>query len=187
MGVVLRAYDPQLDRKVAVKLLRTSGLSARDAAGLRSRLLREAQAMARLSHPNVLPVHDSGQHGDQVFVAMELVDGSTLREWMGAKRRLRRQILAAFVSAGRGLAAAHQAGLVHRDFKPDNVLVGRDGRVCVTDFGLAQADLGAAVVRGKVAVDAPLTRTGLLAGTPAYMAPEQLRGERVDARSDQFA
>ena len=134
MGEVYAAYDPELDRKVAIKLLRARG----DTADGRTRLLREAQAIAKLSHPNVVVVYDVGTFGDSVFIAMEFVDGRTLTGWMQAGQRSRREILQVFLSAGRGLAAAHAAGLVHRDFKPDNVMVTNDGQVRVMDFGLAR-------------------------------------------------
>ena len=153
IGVVHAAYDPQLRRRVALKVLRPSA----SAAGAPD-LLREARAMAMLQHPNVIAVHDVGDAGGRLFVAMELVDGMTLRQWL-ARSRSPAEAIAALVQAGRGLAAAHAAGLVHRDFKPDNVLVGHDGRVRVTDFGLAR--LGD-------------DRDARRAGTPAYMAPEQL-------------
>jgi serine/threonine protein kinase len=135
MGVVYRAYDSELDRHVAVKLVRA------DLAGgerLKQRLIREAQAMARLSHPNVVTVFDVGEANGQVFVAMELLEGGTLATWLRAERRSGAEILRRFLAAGRGLEAAHAAGFVHRDFKPDNVLLGPGGRVCVTDFGLAR-------------------------------------------------
>src|SRR5262249_38146209 len=135
MGVVYSAYDPELDRSVAVKLLRPDASVRADG---RTRLLREAQAMAELAHPNGVPVHDVGAFGDQVFVAMELVRGRTLRDWLAAARRRWREVLDVMVQAGRGLAAAHAAGLVHRDFKPENVLIGADGRARVVDFGLAR-------------------------------------------------
>ncbi|MES1210170.1 MAG: protein kinase, partial [Pseudomonadota bacterium] len=133
MGEVYAAYDPELDRKVAIKLLRT-----RDAAEAKSRLLREAQAIARLQHPNVVVVYDVGTHGDNVFIAMEFVEGRTVNGWLQSARRTRREILDVYLAAGRGLAAAHAAGLVHRDFKPDNVMVTNDGQVRVMDFGLAR-------------------------------------------------
>ena len=174
MGEVYRAADPRLGRDVAIKVLREGG---------HARLLREAQAMAKLSHPNVVVVYDVGLVEDRVFVAMELVEGDTLRGWLAARPRRPREILDAYLRAGRGLAAAHAAGLVHRDFKPDNVLVGRDGRVCVADFGLAGA--AEAAVPAEPA-DSPRD-TGAGAGTPAYMAPEQHAGDPVDARADQFA
>jgi eukaryotic-like serine/threonine-protein kinase len=188
MGVVYAAYDPELDRKIAIKLVRA--FSPTPVA--QARLLREAQAMARLSSPNVIAVHDVGTYGDRVFLAMELVEGGTLREWMRAQPPAR-EILKTFELAGRGLAAAHSAGLVHRDFKPDNVLVGKDGRVRVTDFGLARpvaaADTQATPepVPERQLLDKPLTATGTLAGTPVYMAPEQLEGHPADARTDQFS
>jgi tetratricopeptide (TPR) repeat protein len=189
MGRVLAAYDPVLDRKVALKLLH-HGIAG-DSAG-RQRLLREAQAMARLAHPNVLAVFEVGTVGDSVFLAMEHVDGTTLGEWM-AVRRPWRAVLATFVAAGRGLAAAHAAGVVHRDFKPENVLVGADGRVRVGDFGLASALPGARRSETTAAVAPPLdaspslTQDGSLIGTPLYMSPEQHAGGHADVRSDQFS
>jgi hypothetical protein len=134
MGVVFAAYDPELDRKVAIKLMRP-GRGA-DSPARQERLLREAQAMAKLAHPNVIVVHDVGTAGESVYFAMELCDGGTLREWL-CEPRPWREVLEVFLRAGQGLAAAHAAGLVHRDFKPDNVLLGKDGRARVTDFGLA--------------------------------------------------
>ena len=127
MGVVYRAYDPELDRPIALKLVAASDDEA--AGAKRDRLLREAQALARLQHPNVIAVHDVGTFRGLVFIAMDFVEGRTLRAWLRDKPRRRRDILDAFLAAGEGLAAAHRAGLVHRDFKPDNVLVGDDGRV----------------------------------------------------------
>jgi serine/threonine protein kinase/tetratricopeptide (TPR) repeat protein len=139
MGVVYKAYDPELDRPVALKLLRGEG---KEASAFRSRLVREAQALARLSHPNVIAVHDVGTYDQNVFIAMEFVEGPTLRDWLRTEARSHPAILAVVLAAGDGLAAAHGAGLVHRDFKPDNVIVGNDGRVRVLDFGLARAALG---------------------------------------------
>ncbi|HTA20054.1 MAG TPA: serine/threonine-protein kinase, partial [Polyangia bacterium] len=180
VGEVFAAYDPELDRKVALKLLRAHG----DANDVRAqaRLLREAKAMARLSHPNVLAVHDVGAFGARVFVAMEFVDGLSLKDWLAAAARTRAEILSVFTSAARGLAAAHAAGLVHRDFKPGNVMIGLDGSVRVMDFGLARelSDKNAGPtaideVRALVAGDLndTLTATGELMGTPLYMSPEQ--------------
>ena len=149
--------------------------------------------MARVQHPNVLTVYDAGVVEDEVFIAMELVAGSTLSAWLRAAPRAWREIVQHFLSAGRGLQAAHAAGLVHRDFKPDNVLVGKDGRVRVCDFGLARpAAPGDPPARREPAGVgreelSRFTQTGVLVGTPAYMAPEQLRGEPADARSDQFS
>ncbi len=174
MGVVYRAYDPDLDRRVALKRIRLSGGSAET---LRAFLMREAQAMARLSHPNVVAVYDVGSAGDEVFIAMELVEGQTLAQWQREKVRSWREIVPLFLQAGAGLAAAHAAGLVHRDFKPDNVLIGSDGRVRVTDFGLAR--LSSTPVE-------PVAR-GAVVGTRAYMAPECLAGAPADERSDQFS
>ncbi|MCA9720206.1 MAG: serine/threonine protein kinase, partial [Myxococcales bacterium] len=200
MGVVYAAYDNELDRKIAVKLVARG--AGKDGGGLR--LVREAQAMARVSHPNVINVYDAGTFGRFVFVAMEYVDGHTLAERM-AKRPGWREVLEVFRAAGRGLAGAHEAGLIHRDFKPENVMITRRGRVVVLDFGLARprdatpetspaargpGDEPAPALTRSVgettALEASLTRTGALMGTPAYMAPEQMRGQPLDARSDQF-
>jgi serine/threonine protein kinase/tetratricopeptide (TPR) repeat protein len=194
MGTVYAAHDPDLAREVAIKLMRAKGTASK-AQQLADRMQREAQAMARLSHPNVITVHDVGAHEGHVFVAMELVDGGTLRQWLTKEPRTTREILDVFVQAGRGLAAAHTAGLVHRDFKPDNVLVGKDGAVRVTDFGLARAvreggeDGGGALADGESGsrLDKPLTQAGVIMGTPAYMAPEQMEGKPADARADIFA
>jgi tetratricopeptide (TPR) repeat protein len=136
MGEVYAAYDPELDRKVAIKLLRARG----DAADGKTRLLREAQAIAKLQHPNVVVVYDVGTFGESIFMAMEFVEGRTVGGWLqaGTEPRSLREVLAVYLAAGRGLAAAHAAGLVHRDFKPDNVMVTTDGQVRVMDFGLAR-------------------------------------------------
>jgi tetratricopeptide (TPR) repeat protein/predicted Ser/Thr protein kinase len=200
MGVVYSAYDEDLDRKLAIKFVHP-GRGGEGASG-RARLLREAQAMARLNHPNVVTVHDVGEHEGRVFVAMEFVKGMTLREWM-AEDHSWQEIRRILLSAGRGLVAAHAQGLVHRDFKPENVLVADDGNVLVTDFGLARTtglddasilrfgdDTRA--IRKESAPHAdhlatPLTEDGSLSGTPLYMAPEQFQGEPTDARTDQFA
>ena len=192
MGQVHAAYDPELDRKVALKLLQPSA-----AADGRARLLREAQAMARLSHPNVLPVHDVGTFEGQVFIAMELVEGQSLRDWRLEQAPPWREVLRHYREAGRGLAAAHAAGLIHRDFKPGNVLLGKDGRVRVMDFGLARqaGDRGWSPQSPTMvgpddsqvsAITADLTGAGQVVGTLAYMAPEQFKGP-ADARSDQFS
>ena len=199
MGVVYAAWDPELDRKVALKLLRAELSAESQASDGSARLLREAQAMARLSHPNVITVHDVGALAGQVFVAMEFVDGGTLRQWSERAPRTWREVLDVYTKAGAGLAAAHAAGLVHRDFKPDNVLIGNDGRVRVVDFGLAREARAANDPRSPILefgdtsdgrrpdLGVPLTQTGAFMGTPVYMAPEQhLRGH-VDARTDQWS
>jgi len=198
MGVVVAAHDPELARQVALKVVRP-GVGDRP---YRRRLVREARAMAQLEHANVVRVYDAGEVDGEVFVAMELVRGETLGQWLRASPRPWREVLARFIAAGRGLAAAHRAGLVHRDFKPDNVLVrATDGRVCVTDFGLAVPMVatpddgdgdsptapGEPATAGAHATETTLTRTGTAVGTPAYMAPEQRRGEEVDARADIFS
>ena len=237
MGEVFAAHDPELDRKVALKLLHVRpGLG--DDSHARTRMAREAQAMARLNHPNTVTVHDVGEHEGRVFLAMEFVEGQTLGAWLKQSQRDWREVVAVFTAAGRGLAAAHAAGLIHRDFKPDNVMLTATGRVLVMDFGLARAgasgaeaeveagqpigftgvDLDATMLAGEetehagrgVPTPQPLapelsrsgdslgsrsrpqlstsiTQAGALLGTPAYMAPEQLRGGNVDAQADQWA
>ncbi|HUS32497.1 MAG TPA: protein kinase [Kofleriaceae bacterium] len=203
MGVVFAAYDPQLDRKVALKLLRANlaGVNAKEA---RTRLKREAQAIAQLNHPNVVGVYDVGTTDDgDVYIAMEFVEGDTLTTWLKKWPRTWREILEVFHQAARGLMAAHSVGLLHRDFKPDNVLVGGDGRVRVTDFGLARSlfldtDSARGAVTGVAQGSGPkpahgsplgvdLTATGTVLGTPRYMPPEQLMGPTIDARADQFS
>ncbi|RKH44751.1 tetratricopeptide repeat protein [Corallococcus sicarius] len=189
MGVVYAAYDPELDRQVALKVVRPEG---RHVEELQRRLLLEAQALARLSHPHVVTLYDVGTYGDCVFLAMELVDGTTLQGWLQTPRAWA-DVLRVFQDAGRGLAAAHAAGLVHRDFKPANVLVGKNGGVWVTDFGMArplnreQGLAARAEPKAATSTLSPLTRTGVLLGTPAYMAPELVKGQRADALSDQFS
>lgn len=174
MGQVFEGYDPDLHRRVAIKLLFAS-------TSFRHDLLVEARTMAKLSHPNIVAIHDVGTHEDRVFLAMELVDGPTVRSWLKERPRTLREILPIFLEAGRGLAAAHAASIVHRDFKAANVLIGNDGRVRVTDFGIAHAE-GEATFAG-----APLRASGrVIRGTPGYIAPEQFDG-RSDHRSDQFA
>lgn len=206
MGVVFLGRDAELERNVAIKLIRSNAAAS---IGVR-RLVREAQGLARLSHPHVIQVHEIGEHHGSMFVAMEYVDGCTLRDWIDADDRPWQQTLEVLRQSGRGLEAAHLAGLVHRDFKPGNVMVGHDGRARVLDFGLARdwtiacapedsspaLEIPSQAVdddRGETHVDsgpgggASLTRTGSLVGTPAYMATEQLRGEPGDPLSDQFS
>ncbi|PRQ06563.1 serine/threonine-protein kinase [Enhygromyxa salina] len=204
MGKVYAAYDPELNRKLAIKLLHHApGTEASRASIGSSRLQREAQAMAKLSHANVVTVHDVGTHAGRVFVAMEYVEGTNLEDWLDSapagSPHPWREVVARFLPAGRGLAAAHAADLIHRDFKPANVLLGADGRVRVADFGLARraADDSPHSLESSqgpgldtVTLDSlslRLTQTGAFVGTPAYMAPEQFRGAELDARSDQFS
>ncbi|HMF43817.1 MAG TPA: protein kinase, partial [Polyangia bacterium] len=190
MGEVYAAYHPDLDRRIALKVVHEAG---GDSAVRRARLLREARAIARLSHPNVVSVYDAGTVDDRVYIAMEFVDGKTIHEWLRSGPRSWREILDVFLGAARGLAAAHAAGVIHRDFKPQNVMIGRDRSVRVMDFGLARLaeepsepeDGSDAVERSPVPVT--VTKTGALIGTVAYMAPEQFRGEPLDARADQFS
>jgi serine/threonine protein kinase len=188
MGEVWAAWDPQLRRDIAVKLVRPDRA---DDGRERERLLREARALARLTHPNVLAVHDVGELDGEVFIATELVAGDTLASRSGPSTDWR--VLAGlYAQAARGLAAAHAAGLVHRDVKPANLLLGSDGRVRVADFGLAvrsrtpappTSDSVEPSVNGEVLV----TAAGHIVGTPAYMAPEQRAGAPADARVDQYA
>ncbi|MDC0719353.1 serine/threonine-protein kinase [Nannocystis bainbridge] len=225
MGVVYLAYDPSLDRKVAIKLLRVAPGDG-PAHAAHARLLREAQALARLSHGNVVAVHDVGSydadalttmrigprrtdpvpkarspHAGGVFLVMEYVPGITLAQWLDDRVRGVREIVEVFLAAGRGLIAAHAVGVIHRDFKPGNVLVGETGRICVFDFGLARPagdvevnpagatpDLDAPLdPLSSSLVSGPLTRVGTVVGTPAYMAPEQRGGAAIDERADQFS
>ncbi|HSR97491.1 MAG TPA: serine/threonine-protein kinase, partial [Kofleriaceae bacterium] len=169
MGTVYTAHDPELDRYIALKLLHHQARTVDDA---RVRILAEAQAMARISHPGVVAIYEVGTFRDRVFAAMELVEGTTLRAWITEQPRRWREVVAVFLLAGEGLAAAHAAGVVHRDFKPENVLLGRDGRVKVSDFGLSSLSPAG---------------DGAVAGTPGYLPVEALRGEAVDHRADQFA
>ncbi len=211
MGAVYRATDDELGRQVAIKVLSVTEVGDSAAGGsLESRLMREAQALAKVSHPNVIAIYDVARDRGVAFVAMELVEGLSLKRWLKVEQRGRAEILEVLTQAGRGLAAAHAVGLVHRDFKPDNVIVGTDGRVRVLDFGLARA-AGPTIARAndpdlRVQEDtppplddlhsgigssdllaSPLTRVGLVVGTPPFMAPEQHMGAEVDARSDQFS
>jgi tetratricopeptide (TPR) repeat protein/tRNA A-37 threonylcarbamoyl transferase component Bud32 len=204
MGVVYSAYDPELDRKVALKLLRVVHSKKRDDLDAkRTRLLREAKAIARLSHPSVVVVYDVGTFQDQVFIAMELVDGLTAIRWRDARKPSWKEVLRVFIAAGEAIAAAHAADLVHRDFKPENVMVTRDGKVRVMDFGLARtvervteetpmataaadADADGPTVPSMRPVEPRLTNEGNVVGTPAYMPPEQYLGV-TDGRSDQFS
>ena len=201
MGVVLAAYDPELDRKVAVKLVRPGTASASS----HDRMIREARSMARLSHPNVVSVYDAGRQGDAVYIAMEFVEGKTLGEYLEGVEGWQ-GVLDVMIPAARGLAAAHERELVHRDFKPDNVMVADDGRVLVMDFGLVRDDreeeltdtnepheeLSASTRRARSLSslgdsDLVLTRAGSMMGTPSYMPPEQFLGAHVDGRADQFS
>ncbi|MBZ5712826.1 protein kinase domain-containing protein [Nannocystis pusilla] len=184
MGIVYAGYDVALDRKVALKLIRRSLI---DRSEVRARMVREAQAMARLSHPNVVQVYQVGEHRDEIYVAMEYVEGQTLTSWLHAEKRPWQLVLRTVIAAGRGLAAAHAAGLVHRDFKPDNVLVSKDGRPCVLDFGLVHAESGPALPLGHV--DVRTSATGLptisrMTTQPSMGAPMLATGPGQSDRAD---
>jgi serine/threonine protein kinase len=186
-GAVYAAFDPRLDRKVAVKVLRPE----RENAHNRARLLREAKALAAVSHPNVVGVYDVSESDDQrgVHIAMEFVEGRGFKEWVRAGRTTK-EILAVLIAVGRGLVAAHAAGLAHRDIKPDNVMVTSDGVAKIVDFGLARAGTSDSVATpesGPSSLDNEITSLGTVMGTPAYMAPEQHAGERGGPLSDQFS
>ena len=204
MGIVYAAYDVELNRKVAIKLLRVS--PGQDQSIGRARLLREAQAMAQVDHTNVVTVFEVGKHRGDVYIAMEFIDGETFGAWRKRTHARWQEVVGVLEQAARGLAAAHAEGLVHRDFKPDNVMVGHDGRVRVMDFGIVRSDRdpdsppnvaadsnGSADANGPDAdASAPtsrevLTKAGNILGTPAYMAPEQFTREPTDARTDQFS
>jgi tetratricopeptide (TPR) repeat protein/tRNA A-37 threonylcarbamoyl transferase component Bud32 len=207
MGIVYAAYDVELNRKVAIKLLRVA--PGGDQSIGRARLLREAQAMAQVDHPNVVTVFEVGKHRGDVYIAMEFIDGETFGAWRRRTSAGWREVVGVLEQAARGLVAAHAEGLVHRDFKPDNVMVGRDGRVRVMDFGIVRNDDGHPMTSGAVDDSQPaeeeelsamgadvgaslassmtLTAAGTIVGTPAYMAPEQFTREPTDARSDQFS
>ncbi|HEY1959941.1 MAG TPA: serine/threonine-protein kinase [Polyangiaceae bacterium] len=172
MGTVYAARDPLLDRRVALKVLHHSVTELSD---VRERILREGRALARLSHPNVVAIYDVGEEDGRLFLTMELVAGATLRAWLRDPRPWR-EVLEVFVQAAEALAAAHAAGVVHGDFKPDNVIVAHDRRAFVMDFGLARFHAPGASDRAPQ-----------IAGTPAYMAPEQLRGASATPASDQFS
>tara|TARA_R110002096_G_scaffold171490_4_gene344418 strand:+ start:28054 stop:31266 length:3213 start_codon:yes stop_codon:yes gene_type:complete len=194
-GVVVAAYDPELKRKLAVKILRPEVFDSKGGKDAQKRLLREARAMARISHPNVVTVHDIGTVDGQVYVAMEFVAGTHLRHWVTKQDRTWHEIVEIFSYAGKGLSAAHQEGLVHRDFKPDNVLVGDRGEVRVADFGLVSisSQEKEKAITSEFAVpransdELGITRVGAVMGTALYMAPEQHRGHEAGPSADQFA
>jgi len=188
MGVVFAAFDPDLDRQVAIKLLHPRPGSDEESEA--AQLLEEARAMARHSHPNVVTIHDVGTMDGRVFIAMEHVEGETMADWLRTPRTAAK-VLPTLIAAGEGLAAAHDQGLVHRDFKPENVMLGADGRVLVMDFGLAREHIDPDPAPASLNDERPgagdKTSTGFLVGTPAYMAPELFASKPADALSDQFA
>src|SRR5262249_35258740 len=195
MGTVYAARDPDLDRRVALKLLKVSGGDLR--GNVRTRMLREAQAMARIDHPNVIKVYEVGTHADGVYIAMEFAVAGTLRSWLKREPRTAREVIGVFAQAGRGLAAAPSGGLIPRAFQPPNVLMTTSETAKVSDFGLVveqgqqEAAPGGAAATDIASRATPLslklTRTGAVMGTPTYMAPEQFRGEVATARTDQFS
>lgn len=195
MSTVYAVEDKENSREVALKLLKRDPLSTDEGERRRLRMKREAQALKLLSHPNIVRVFEVGDAGDQMFITMELIQGSALREWIREKPRSLREILDVFLAAGKGLLAAHERGLVHRDFKPGNVLVSQSGRVVVTDFGLVRfgpeleqlKTMAGTPQTFAAALGAPLTAPGAVIGTPGYMAPEQIQGQATDQRTDQFA
>ncbi|MEM6992829.1 MAG: serine/threonine-protein kinase, partial [Myxococcota bacterium] len=204
MGVVYRARDPQLQRDVAIKVIRTTMQASKaQAESARARMLREAQALAALPHPNIVAIHDLGtlestpeSSAPDIYIVMELIEGAPLSRWREDDTPSREEVIQAFIQAGTGLAAAHSVGVVHRDFKPSNVLIDAAGRVRVVDFGLAQvASEPAAQASGTRSSNdsstsratSDLTEPDVILGTPSYMAPEQLRGEACDALVDQYA
>ena len=194
VGLVYAAHDPQLDRKVAIKLMQPEARSRCDVGEIRARMLREAKAIARVTHRNVVAVHDAGLTADgTVFIVMEFIEGQTVKKWRSDRMRAWREVHEVFVQAANGLLATHCAGLLHRDFKPENVLIGRDGRVSLVDFGLARSASLSTTLADSFewaeisTVDRTLTRSGTLIGTPAYMSPEQILRRPADERSDQFS
>ena len=178
MGAVYSAYDAALHRRVALKLLRSPGIE-------QERLLAEARTMAQLAHPAIVAVHDVGEFESQVFLAMELVEGATLRRWQ-AKQRSWRETVGLYATIADALAYAHDRGVIHRDFKPDNVIVDASDRPRVTDFGLAKVDPDADPSPASSLITKH-TISGTGAGTPGYMSPEQRMGEPTDASTDQYA
>lgn len=189
MGKVYAAFDERLDRRVALKVIAPSKASSPQA---RQRMVREAKAMARLSHPNVVALYEADEHDDTTFLVLEFMDGPTLDAWLEERQRSVQEILDAFAAIGAGLAAAHEAGVVHRDFKPANVLFSQDGTPKVADFGLAATSGQPDALESTDEVrlepgEGRLTTTGFAVGTPMFMSPEQWAGETADARSDQFS
>jgi serine/threonine protein kinase len=191
MGLVYKASDHDLGRRLAIKVLNGRARNDLGLTGRRERLLREAQALAQLSHPNIVSVYDVGTADDRLFVAMEYVEGQSLRDWLAERQRSISEILAVFLQAGRGLVAAHASGIIHRDFKPTNVLVGVDGRVRVVDFGLARAlhdeDAGDGETTRPGMLTTRLTDANIVLGTMGYISPEQLLERQATPRSDQFS
>ena len=186
MGAVYEAWDDQLERKIALKLLRADLVEAEERKNYSARMLREARMLAAITHPHVLTVYDVGVWQDQVYLAMQFVQGGTLKQWLERDTPGWPEILRVYLDAAKGLVAAHERGLVHRDIKPSNILIGEDKGVWVADFGLARSDAPDTDDLAAATLDT-LTRTGAVMGTPAYMSPEQHLGMNADHRSDQFS
>ena len=200
MGAVYKAYDPELDRRIAIKILTVKPQEGETASKPQTRLMREAQALAKLSHPNVVSVFDVGTYAEGVYIAMEYVKGKTLRKWLKDEQPHPTEIIRTLIKAGQGLHAAHSEGIVHRDFKPDNVIIGDRGQVKVLDFGLARTAgrEDSAVSRpestpaedstsGEKLLSKPLTKVGAIIGTAVYMAPEHFEFRELDEKTDQFS
>ena len=189
-GEVYAAEDTKLKRKVALKVLPAKEARSSEHAQFHMRMWKEAQALAQLSHPSIVSVFDAFTFGECVIIVMEYVPGGTVRRWLAERAPSWQEIVLAFLPVGRGLAAAHDTGFVHRDVKPDNMLIGADGKARISDFGLASAVLDEPAPRAGSSIAVPkceLTTTGVVVGTPAYMAPDQLEGARALPASDQFS
>ncbi len=191
MGTVYAAHDPELDRKVAIKVVRGTPAASEAAEQAQSRLVREARVLARLTHPNVVALHEVGLHDEQVFLVMEFIEGVRLDEWLATRSRPWLEVLELFLAVGEGLAAAHALGIVHRDFKPANVLVDRQDRPRVVDFGLARP-VDARAIAGHDAASGrtfeySITASGWVGGTPGYMAPELFTGAKATPQTDAYA
>lgn len=175
MGVVYLAHDPKIDRKIALKVLRQDRLASEDFI---VRFMKEAKAVGRLSHPGIVTVYDIGQDQETVFIAMELLEGVSMEEWMSAGAPQMADIVDIAVQIAEALDYAHRRGIVHRDIKPTNIIVTLDGKVKLTDFGIARIEDASATYQ---------TQAGEILGTPSYMSAEQVMGKTIDGRSDLYS